>query len=234
MYKNKNRNIKDGTKTKHKRSNIKKKKKRINKTTVQSDVIEPIDKVEKWEDGGEDDPWPPVDGVHIRQIGDFDFELRGPPSQATALQLGGPVQGVAAGWTRPRPTTLLAVLDVRRGHAVQLHHGLRVSNVRHAGGDLASRHFVMDLQGSEQDVPLAVRFCLSAQREMRKLINDILYKQMGQQTRAPSKVLMHFPPRYGAAKTTNCRCSREGPTGTWDSWWTFQNSLKYSWFESST
>lgn len=209
----------------HKRSYI---EKRANKKTVQSDVVEPIDKVEQWENGREDDPWPPINGVHIRQIRDFDFELRGPPPQATAFQLCRPVQRVPTSRARPRSATLLAVLDVCGGHAVQLHHRLRVSNVRHAGGDLASCHFIMDLQGSEQDVPLAVWFCLSVQREMRKLINGILYKQMGRQTRTPSKVLMHFQPLYSAVKTMKCRCSHEGPTGTLDSWLTFQNSYKTS------
>lgn len=173
---------------------------------VQSDIVEPIDKVEEWENGREDDPWPPVNGIHICQIRDFDLELRGPSPQATAFQLGRPVQGVAAGRARPRSTALLAVLDVSRGHAVQLHHRLWVSNVCHAGGDLASRHFIMDLQGSEQDVPLAVWLCLSAQKEMRKLIKDILCKQMGQQTRTQSKVLMHFQPPYDAVKAMKCRC----------------------------
>lgn len=132
--------------------------------TVQSDVVEPVDEVEQWENGREDDPGPAVDGVHIRQIGDFNFELRGPPPQTTAFHLGGTVQGMAAGWTRANSAALLPVLDVRWGCAVQLHHGLRVSNVRHAGGDLASRHLVMDLQGGKQDVPVAVRFCLNGQR----------------------------------------------------------------------
>lgn len=225
MYKNKNRNIKEGTKWTINDQTL---KNVSTKETVQSDIVEPINKVEQWENRREDNPWPPVNGVHIRQIRDFDFELWGPPSQAISFQLGGPVQGVAASQARTRSAALLAVLDVCRGHAVQLHHGLRVSNVRHAGGDLASRHFVMDLQGSEQDAPLAVRFCLSAQREMRKLINDILCKQMGQQTRKPSKVLMHFPPLYGAVKTMKCRCSHEEPTGTLGCWLTFQNSYKTS------
>lgn len=191
----------------HKQSYI---EKRVKKMEVQSDVVEPIDKVEQWENRREDDPWPPVNGVHICQIRDFDLELWGPPPQATAFQLGGAVQGVAAGRARPRSAALLAVLDVRRGHAVQLHHRLWVSNVRHTGGDLASRHFIMDLQGSEQDVPLAVWFCLSGQREMRELIKNILCKQMGQQTRMPSKVLMHFQPLYNAVKTMKCRCSHAG------------------------
>lgn len=44
MYKSKNRNIKEETKMDHKRSYI---EKRVNKKTVQSDVVEPIDKVEQ-------------------------------------------------------------------------------------------------------------------------------------------------------------------------------------------
>lgn len=116
---------------------------------VPSDVVEPVDEVEEGENRREDDSWPAVDGVHIRQIGDFDFELRGSPPQATPFHLGGAIQGVAAGRARADAAALLAVLDVRRGRAVQLHHGLRVSNVCHAGGDLTSRHFVMDLQSGQ-------------------------------------------------------------------------------------
>lgn len=116
--------------------------------TVQSDIVEPVDEVEEWENGWEDDPWPAVDGVHICQVGDFDFELRGPPPQAAPFHLGRAVQGVTAGWSRADSAALLTVLDVCRRCAVQLHHGLRVSNVCHAGGDLASRYFIMDLQGS--------------------------------------------------------------------------------------
>lgn len=133
----------------------------ISNKTVQSDIVEPVDEVEQWENGGEDDPWPAIDGVHIRQVGDFDFELRGPPAQTTAFDLRGAVQGVSAGGARPDASALLSVLDVRRGLAVQLHHRLRVSNVRQAGGDLASHHLVMDLQGGEQDVPVAVSFRLN-------------------------------------------------------------------------
>lgn len=118
--------------------------KHLNKT-AQSDIVEPVDEVEQWENGGKNDPWPAVNGIHIRQIRDFDFELRGPPSQATAFHLSRPVQGVAAGGAWADSTALLTVLDVRRGRAVQLHHGLRVPNVRHTGGDLASRYFIMDL-----------------------------------------------------------------------------------------
>lgn len=142
MYKS---NRKKGKKKKQNEKKSTNNNKHLNKT-VHSDIVEPVDEVEQWENGGEDDPWPAVDGVHIRQVGDFDFELRGPPPQAAAFHLGSPVQGVAAGGARADPAALLAVLDVRWGRAVQLHHGLRVPNVRHAGGDLTSRHLVMDLQ----------------------------------------------------------------------------------------
>lgn len=46
--------------------------KHLNKT-VQSDIVEPVDEVEDWEHGREDDPWPAIDGIYIRQVGDFDF-----------------------------------------------------------------------------------------------------------------------------------------------------------------
>lgn len=75
---------------------------------------------------------------------------------------------MAAGRARADAAALLAVLDVRR-RAVQLHHGLRVPNVRQAGGDLAARHLVVDLQGGEQDVPVAVRFRL---RGEKRRMND--------------------------------------------------------------
>lgn len=134
---------------------------------VPSDIVEPVDEVEDGENRREDDPWPAVDRIHIRQIGNFDFQLWRPSPQTTPFHLGRAIQRVAAGRARADATALLAVLDVRRGRAVQLHHGLRVSNVCHAGGDLTTRHFIMDLQGGQQDVPVAVRLCLNAQRNKR-------------------------------------------------------------------
>lgn len=46
--------------------------KHLNKT-VQSDIVEPVDEVEDWEHGRENDPWPAINGIYIRQVGDFDF-----------------------------------------------------------------------------------------------------------------------------------------------------------------
>lgn len=131
---------------------------------VPSDIVEPVDEVEDGENRREDDPWPAVDRVHIRQIGDFDLQLWGPSPQAAPFHLGGAIQRMAAGRARADTAALLAVLDVCRGRAVQLHHGLRVPNVRHAGGDLTSRHFIVDLQCGQQDVPVAVRLCLKGKR----------------------------------------------------------------------
>lgn len=45
---------------------------------VQSDVVKPVDEVEQGKNRGEDDARPAVDGVHIRQVRDFDLELWGP------------------------------------------------------------------------------------------------------------------------------------------------------------
>lgn len=46
---------------------------------IWSDVVEPVNEVEQRKNGREDDARPPVDGVHVRQVGDFNFELGGPP-----------------------------------------------------------------------------------------------------------------------------------------------------------
>jgi len=132
-----------------------------NNKTVQSDIVQPVDEVKQREHWRKDDAWPAVNGIHIRQVWDFDFELRGSSPQAAAFYLGSSVQGVAAGGAGPNPTALLAVLDVRRGGAVQLHHGLRVPNICHTGGDLPSSYFVMDLQSGQEDVPVSMRLRLN-------------------------------------------------------------------------
>lgn len=49
------------------------------------DVVKPVDDVEEGEAEGEYYPWPSVDGVHIRQVWDFDFELRRSSPQAGFL-----------------------------------------------------------------------------------------------------------------------------------------------------
>lgn len=119
----------------------------MDKHLNKSDIVKPVDEVEEWEHRRENDSRPAVDGVYIRQVWDFNLKLGRSPPQTAAFHLSGPVQGVAAGGARADPAALLPVLNVRWCRAVQLHHGLRVPNVRHAGGDLASRHFVVDLQG---------------------------------------------------------------------------------------
>lgn len=40
------------------------------------DIIKPVDKVEEGEGAGEYYPRPSVDGVHVSEVWDFDFELR--------------------------------------------------------------------------------------------------------------------------------------------------------------
>lgn len=43
-------------------------------------IIKPVDEVEEGEGRGEYNPWPSVDGIHISEVWDFDFELWGPSS----------------------------------------------------------------------------------------------------------------------------------------------------------
>lgn len=50
------------------------------------DVVEPVDDVEKGEDGGEDHPGPLVDGVDVGQVGDGELQLRGASPQTTSLR----------------------------------------------------------------------------------------------------------------------------------------------------
>lgn len=49
------------------------------------DVVKPVDYVEEGEGEGENNPRPSVDGVHVGQVWDFDFELRGSSPQARFL-----------------------------------------------------------------------------------------------------------------------------------------------------
>lgn len=57
------------------------------------DVVKPVDQVEEGECDGEDDTGPLVYGIDIREVRDLDFELRGPPPQATLLVAHWPVDG---------------------------------------------------------------------------------------------------------------------------------------------
>lgn len=57
------------------------------------DVVKPVDQVEEGERDRKDDSGPLVYGVDVREVRDLDFELRGPPPQATLLVAHRPVDG---------------------------------------------------------------------------------------------------------------------------------------------
>lgn len=118
----------------------------LKKHSALMDVIEPVDEVEEGEGRREYNPRTSVDGVHVGEVRDFDFELRGSSSQTGFLQMCAPVQAGAA-----RPARL-PVLD---GRVVE-HHGGGVVGLAHSGRYLISCHLVVDLQGRQQNVSLGV------------------------------------------------------------------------------
>lgn len=62
-------------------------------TATLIDVVKPVDQVEEGERNRENHARPLVYGVDIREVGDLDFELRGPPPQAPLLVAHWPVEG---------------------------------------------------------------------------------------------------------------------------------------------
>lgn len=65
---------------------------RLTATTL-VDIVKPVDQVEEGECNWEDDAGPFVYGIDICEVGDLDFELRGPSPQAALLMAYWPVEG---------------------------------------------------------------------------------------------------------------------------------------------
>lgn len=84
-------------------------------------IVKPINDVKKRKGDGEEHSGPLVYGIHVSQVGDFDFELRGASADAPrCARRAGPARArtpTAAHW--------LAVLDA--GAVVGVHGGLGVS-----------------------------------------------------------------------------------------------------------
>lgn len=113
-------------------------------------VVQPVDQVEKGECGGKYYPWPSIDGVHVCEVRNFDFELRRTSAQPRLLQLRIPVQTVACRfWSC---CALLSILDPW----VIKYHWCWVSGLADAGGDLVPGHLVVDLKGGQKDISLGV------------------------------------------------------------------------------
>jgi hypothetical protein len=72
-------------------------------------IIKPIDDVEEGKHHREENAGPPINGIHISQVGDGDFQLRGTSPQATFLLCHMSLQSVAAK-TMPRQPSF-SILD---------------------------------------------------------------------------------------------------------------------------
>lgn len=130
-------------------------------------VVKPVDEIEKGKNCGENYPWPSIDGVDVCKIWDFDFQLWRASAQSSLFRLRISLQAV------PPWTTGLPVLDPW----VIQHHGGGVSRITDAGGDLVPRHFVMDLQRGQQDVPLGVHLWEKAESAWRWCSVSMIYDE---------------------------------------------------------
>lgn len=112
-------------------------------------IIKPIDDVEEGEDYGEEYAGPPIDGIHISQVGDGDFQLGGTSSEAALLLGHMSFQGISAKTMPGQPS--FPVLDA--GGIIGQHGAPGVSKSHHC---LRGGHFVFYLKGAQQDVLMGV------------------------------------------------------------------------------
>lgn len=110
-------------------------------------IVKPVYDVEQREGDGEKHSGPLVYGVHISQVGDLDFELRGAPADAP-LAVRVAVQRVPVGLAGGPG---LAVVDA--GAVVRVHGGVGVA---HAREHFRAARLVPDFQGAEDNVAVGV------------------------------------------------------------------------------
>lgn len=111
-------------------------------------IIKPINDIKKRKGDGEKHSGPLVYGVHVRQVGDLHFELRGSPADAPFGGRPVPVQ------TAPEALAAaqrLAVLDA--GTVVRVHGGLGVTHTRE---HLGAAGLVPDFQGAEENIAMGI------------------------------------------------------------------------------
>lgn len=111
-------------------------------------IVKPINDIKKWKGDGEEHSGPLVYGVHVSQVRDLHFELRG--ASADAPLAGHPVP------VQPTPEALaaaqwLAVLDA--GAVVWVHGGLGVTYTRE---HLGATGLVPDFQGAEENIAVSI------------------------------------------------------------------------------
>lgn len=111
-------------------------------------IVKPINDIKKRKGDGEEHSGPLVYGVHVSQVGDLHFELRGAPADAPLARYPVPVQ--------PTPEALaaaqwLAVLDA--GAVVRVHGGLGVT---YTCEHLGATGLVPDFQGAEENIAVGI------------------------------------------------------------------------------
>lgn len=111
-------------------------------------IVKPINDVKKRKGDREKHSGPLVYGIHISQVGDFDFELRGAPADAPLAVRAVPVQRAPVCLAAAQR---LPVLDA--GAVVRVHGGLGVS---HAREHFRAARLVPDFQGAEENVAVGV------------------------------------------------------------------------------
>lgn len=104
-------------------------------------IVQPINDVEKRKGNREKHSGPLVYGIHISQIRDFDFQLRGAPADAPLAVRAMAVQRVPV---RLAAAHRLAVLDA--GAVVGVHGGVAVTHAREHFG---ATRLVPDFQGAK-------------------------------------------------------------------------------------
>lgn len=119
-------------------------------------IVKPINDIKKRKGDGEEHSGPLVYGVHVSQVGDLHFELRGAPADAPLARYPVPVQ--------PTPEALaaaqwLAVLDA--GAVVRVHGGLGVT---YTCEHLGATGLVPDFQGAEENIAVGIN--LRAEKTM--------------------------------------------------------------------
>lgn len=91
-------------------------------------IVKPVDDVEEGENHWEKYTGPPIDGVHISQVRDGDFQLGGTSPQATFLLCHMSFQSISAKTMPGQPS--FPILDA--GGIISQHCAPRVSKSHHS------------------------------------------------------------------------------------------------------
>lgn len=130
-------------------------------------IVKPVNDVEKRKGDGEKHSGPLVYGIHVSQVGDFDFELRGAPADAPLAVRAVSVQRAPV---RLAAAHRLAVLDA--GAVVRVHGGLGVA---HAREHFRAARLVPDFQGAEENVAVGVDLTETGHAQAQLLGHSLVF-----------------------------------------------------------